>query len=163
MYSGGNLKLYITPVKFYFPYYLNFNALAIQCVTTLPLYHFTIWKCTTLPLYTAKVYPVSSVCRLSIALLSTLISPYSNEKRLYDILYHNHIKTSVWAFKRFISICIFYITQNLSHTISVAFCRCAFYAVYSLHLQAIVITLIYSYTNSINTLKKQNTRLLWNS
>ena len=131
--------------------------------TTLPLYHFTIWKCITLPLYTAKVYPFLSVVRLYIALLLPLIAPYSYEKRLHGILYHNHIKTSAWAFKRVIILFPFYRTQKLFYIISVASCRCAFYAVCSPHLQAIVITLIYSYTNCINTLKRENTRFLWNS
>ena len=131
--------------------------------TTLPLYHFTIWKCITLPLYTAKVYPFLSVVRLYIALLLPLIAPYSHEKRFHGSLYHNQRKPLKIAFKRATNLCSFYRTQKLPHIISVDSCRCAFYAVCSPHLQAIVITLIYSYTNGINTLKKQNTRFLLNS
>ena len=113
-----------------------------------------------------QLHPVSTRChmtRIQYTILTTLIAPYSHEKRLNGSLYHNKRKPPRIAFKRVVSLCLFYRTQNLSHIVSVASCRCAFYAVYLPHLQAITPTLIYSYTNDVNTLKKQNTRLLWNS
>ena len=109
MYSGGNLKLYITLRKFYFPYYPNFNALAIQCVTAVPHYH-----CITLSYESVLHYHFTlikyvqlltlSIAGLFIAILTTLIAPCSHEKRLNDTLYHNHIKASIWALKRVINL-----------------------------------------------------------
>lgn len=133
--------------------------------TTLPLYHFTIWKCIALPLYTVKAYLASGVkhWRTVYCFSKPLIVPYSHEKRLYGSLYHNQHKPFKIAFKRVTSLCPFYRTQNLFYAMPVASCRCAFYAVYSPHLQAIFHSLIYSYTSGLNTLKKENTRFLWNS
>ena len=113
-----------------------------------------------------QLHPVSTryhIPRKHYSLLSTLTVPYSHEKRLNGSLYHNQRKPLKNAFKRVISLCPFYGTQNLSHIVSVTSFRCTFYAVYSLHLQGIIITLVYSYTNEINTLKMENTRLLLNS
>ena len=45
----GKFEIVYYPVKFYFPYYPNFNALAIQCVTAVPRYH-----ATTLPYESAQ-------------------------------------------------------------------------------------------------------------
>ena len=63
--------------------------------TTLPLYHFTIWKCITLPLYIDKVYLASGVkhWRTVYCLSKPLIAPYSHEKRLYGSLYHKQRKS----------------------------------------------------------------------
>ena len=127
---------------------------------TLPLYHFTIWKCITLPLYIDKVYPVPSVCRLSIAILTALIAPYSHEKPLYGILYHNKRKPLKIALKRVTRLCPFYRTQKLFYIISIVSCRCAFYAVCLPYLQVIFYLLVYSYTNGINTLKTANTCII---
>ena len=116
-------------------------------------------------LYTqlTQLHPVSTryhIPRIQDALLLPLIAPYIHEKRLNGSLYHNQRKPLKNALKRVTSLCLFYRTQNLSHIVSVASCRCAFYAVCSPHLQAIFPPLVYSYTNGINTLKKTNTRLL---
>ena len=122
MYSGGNLRLYITPVKFYVSYYPNFNALAIQCVTAVPYYHcttvlyesvlhyhFTLLKCIQLLAF--------SIDGLSIALLTALIASYSPENSLYYTLYHNRIKPPKIAFKRVTSLCPFYRIKNLTYTL----------------------------------------------
>ena len=161
MYSGGKFEIVYYPVKFYFPYYPNYLAI------------FRIfWKfrelCEFFKQFAqfAQLHPVSTrfhIPRIQDALLKPLIAAYSHEKRLYGSLYHNQRKPLKIAFKRVTSLCPFYRTQNLSHITSIASCRCAFCAVYLPHLQAMVITLVYSYTNGINTLKRENTRLLWNS
>ena len=113
-----------------------------------------------------QLHPVSTryhIPRIHDTILTTLTAPYSHVIPLHGTLYHNKRKPLKNAFKRVTSLCPFYRAQNLSHIVSVTSCRCTFYAVYSFHLQVIVITLVYSYTNNINTLKKQNTRLLLNS
>ena len=87
--------MHITPVKFYVSYYPNFNALAIQCVTALPHYHFTLLKCIHLL--------ALDVDGLSIPILTPILAPYSHEKRLHGSLYHNHIKPPKIAFKYIIN------------------------------------------------------------
>ena len=134
-----------------------FNASPHYHCITLPYesvlhYHFTLLK------YVQLL--TLSIDGLFIAFLTTLTAPYIHEKRLNGSLYHNQRKPLKNALKRVTSLCLFYRTQNLFHIMSVASCRCAFYAVYSTYLQAIINPLIYSYTNCLNTLKKQNTRLL---
>ena len=143
------MKLYITPVKFYFPYYPKFNALAIQFVTTLPLYHFIIWKCITLPLYIDKAYPVSTRChmpRMQDALLLPLIAPYSHEKRLHGTLYHNQRKPLKNAFKHVTSLCPFYRTCKISFIYLTCMLHLVLYALFT-----IVIALIRAFYIFIDT------------
>ena len=144
MYSGGNLKLYITPVKFYVSYYPNY-------LTIFRIF----WKfrelCEFFKQFAqfTQLHPVFTRChilRKHDSLLSTLIAPYSNEKRLNGSLYHNQRKPFKIALKRVVSLCPCYRTQNLFYAISVASCRCAFYAVYLPYLQAIINAQVYYYT-----------------
>ena len=87
-------------------------------------------------------------------------APYGRFNPSSNKTYHNAHKQPRIAFKLVTSLCPFYRTQNLFYIISVISCRCAFYAVYSPHLQAMIHPLVYSYANSINTLKMKNIRLL---
>ena len=90
MYSGGNLKLYITLRKFYGLYYLFSDRLMIELYIQL-----------------TQLHPVSTRChmpRIHDALLLPLIAPYSHEKRLNGTLYHSQRKPLKNAFKRVISL-----------------------------------------------------------
>ena len=151
-----------------------FNASPLYHATTVSLYHMKVlnpYRIGRNTLFLSCYQEWSIIHRLNASrhrllwyvhthFLCGLFTPQSHEKEYCGKLYHNSIEPLKIAFKRVISLYTFYRTQNLFHIMSVASCRCAFYAVCSPHLQAIFYLLVYSYTNSINTLKKENTRVL---
>ena len=99
------MKLYITP--------WNFTSLITQIHSNYLTIFRIFWKfrelceffkqfeqLTQLNLVSTRYH----IPRMQDALLLPLIAPYIHEKRLNGSLYHYCIKTSVWAFKRFINL-----------------------------------------------------------
>ena len=125
-------------MKFYFPYYPKFNALAIQCVTAVPRYHFTLLKCIH--------FLALDVDGLSIAILLPLTTPYIHEKRLHGSLYHNQRKSLKNAFKRVTSLCPFYRTCKILFIYFDCMLHLVLYALFT-----IVIALIRAFYISIDT------------